>query len=176
MKKPKQQSFYFRQTKLGNIKNSLLLTTLGIAVFVLTSSCGNSTPPKKVSLMLQKAILRVDKKYLVPARQIAITGTVSGETLTGVSLRFAVDRKELLKLRPPHFSLKISNIKMLELNPGLPVYIEARLKSPVLSSIKKSYKKRKKLEDVVTAKDSFGYPALLDLENYTARGWLQEVK
>ena len=87
-----------------------------------------------------------------------------------------MDRKKLLKLRPPRFSLKISNIKMLELNPELPVYIEARLKSPVLSRIKKSYKKRKKLEDVVTAKDSFGYPTLLDLENYTARGWLQEVK
>ena len=147
-----------------------------IAIFTLASSCTSNTPPKKVSLTLRKAILRVDKSYLVSARQIVITGTVSGESLTGLSLRFAVNRKALLKLRPPHFDLEISNVKMLELNPDLPVYIEARLKSSVLPRAEKLYKRRKKLGDVVVAKDSYGYPTLLDLENYTARGWLQEVK
>jgi len=124
-------------------KNSLLLATLGIAVFILTSSCGSNAPPKKVSLTLQKAILRVDKKYLVPARQIIITGMVSGETLTGVSLRFAVDRKELLELRTLHSSLEISNIKILE-PANLPVYIKTHLKPLVLSRTKELIPKTEK--------------------------------
>jgi len=141
--KPGQRSFFCHQTGPYHLKNNLLLLPLIIAIFTLASSCTSNTPPKKVSFTLRKATLRVDRSYLVSARQIAIIGTVSGESLTGLSLRFAVDRKALLKLRPPHFDLEISNVKMLELNPDLPVYIEVRLKSSVLPRAEKLYKRRK---------------------------------
>ena len=42
-----------------------------IAIFTLASSCTSNTPPKKVSFTLRKATLRVDRSYLVSARQIS---------------------------------------------------------------------------------------------------------
>jgi len=134
----------------------------------------NSAREKKIEkFILPKAIIRVDKAYLIPAKKIELVGIIPNATLEKIVLLFAINRTALLKLRPPHFELNISKIKILELNPDIPVYIEALMNPSALEKARNRFKKTGKFIDVAKMLSANGFPMLLDLENYTLKRWLQ---
>ncbi len=165
------------------------LTILVPLIFslLLGTGCGRSNPPeatkkarpfhgkiKKVAL--SKAILRVDKATLLPVRGVKVAGFISQGALKGIDLLFIVNRESLPRLRPPHFELNLSNAQILELDPGRPIYVEVSMKHAPLETANQCYRKTRHFLEVLKLKDTYGFPLILDLENYKLKKWLVETE
>ncbi len=124
---------------------------------------------------IPKITIRVDKDYVIPAAQIFVTGHVINGKFDKIVLRFATDRASLLKLIPPHFDLNIDPVKILTLRADKPVYVEAIAKDNLLKRANREYTKGVPFSKLMTIVDENHFPMMLDLENYRARGYLQEV-
>ncbi len=162
------------------------LFSLFISCLLVLTACGRSKEPtekrsasngkeKIEKFFLPKATLRVDERYLITAKKVELLGVSTGKDLKKVILLFVITRRDLNRLRPPHFDLDLSNKEMLTLNPTNPIYIEVVMKRESLRKANQLYKKNGRLANLVKAVDRNGFPFLLDLEHYTLKKWLQET-
>ena len=119
-------------------------------------------------------MVRVDAKYIVPALGAVVVAPRNQGQVQDMVLRFAVERAEVLKLRPPDFGVEIDNVALLTMSPDRPVYIEAQARPEFLAAVRAWMEGGGTLEGMALDKGTTGYPALFDLENYTFKAILQE--
>jgi hypothetical protein len=157
-------------------RTALLLAALLLAAPGLTPPCqaqpmiGDGTDGFSLP---EATLLRVDADALITAQELQVRGTVAGGQLVDMSLRFAVDRADLLKLRPPHFDMDLDAAALLSFDPDLPVWIVATPDDAFLVTLRSRIADGERLADLATELDAAHFPMLLDLENYTFAGALQ---
>jgi len=129
-----------------------------------------------IGLSLPETTLRVDADTLVVAQSVELRGDVSDGALNGLALRFAVDRKHLPQLRPPHFDMDLDAAQILMFVADEPVWITAVPKPEWRESLRQKIAAGEDLPQIAEAQSAAGFPALLDLENYTFSGAVQEAE
>lgn len=119
--------------------------------------------------------IRVDDTYVVPALEASVWARRHQGVVKNVVLRFAVDRAEVLKLRPPHFGAEIDNVALLTMSPDRPVYLTAVARPELLKAVRAHLSKGGKIGGMALEKGDHGYPILFDLEYYTFESIVQST-
>ena len=165
----------------------LLLSILALAVIVIGIALARSPAEVPVnssftagdSSILSFSIpdslmVRIDDQYVIPAFGASVFARQQGGDLVDLDMRFAIDRVETLKLRPPNFSMEVDAYTLLSMSPDRPVYITVQAKPELLDMVASQLREGAKLGDLAALPDFTGFPMLFNLDNYTFRGITQE--
>jgi len=152
-------------------------TLLTLALALAPAAVAQPAPgADMIGLSLPETTLRVDADTLIVASAVELRGDVTDSALGGFSLRFAVDRKELPRLRPPTFDMDLNAAQILMFVADEPVWITATPKPEWQEALRQKFAAGEALPQIAEALSPAGFPALLDLENYTFSGAIQEAE
>lgn len=155
---------------------SLLALALASA-FALAQARPEDPVPATSALTLsmpQPLVIRVDAAHVVPALGAAAIAPRPKGQVQDLVLRFAVDRADVLTLRPPTYNVQIDEVTLLTMSPDRPVWIEVKATAPFLARVRSTVEKGGTLADLAADPGTTGFPALFDLGNYTFQSILQE--
>jgi len=145
------------------------------AVALAQARTEDPVPLATLSLSLPDPfVIRVDAKHTVPALAGTAIAPQSAGKVQDLVLRFAVNRADVLSLRPPAFGVEIDNVALLTMSADRPVWIEAKARPAFLGRVNTTVEGGGTLADLAADPGNTGFPALFDLENYSFQSILQE--